>query len=63
MDFSSYLKKLSNLRILNLSGNQIEEVEMTFSMKSLVELNLRGNKIRNLKIGLNVKGLKEIQFD
>lgn len=63
LDFSCYLKKLTNLRILNLSGNQIEEVEMTFSMKSLVELNLRGNKIKNLKIGLNVKGLKEIQFD
>jgi Leucine-rich repeat (LRR) protein len=63
LDFSIYLKKLTNLRILNLSGNQLEEIEITCSMMSLVELNLRGNKIKNLKIGLGVKGLKEIQFD
>lgn len=61
--FSMYFKNLTNLRILNLSGNQIEEIEITCSMKALVELNLRGNKIKNLKIGLNVKGLKEIQLE
>jgi Leucine-rich repeat (LRR) protein len=63
VDFSQHFKKLQNLRILNLSGNQIEEIEMTCSMKSLVELNLRGNKIKALKIGLGVKGLKEVQYD
>ena len=63
IDFSHHLKKLQNLRILNLSGNQIEEIEITSQMKSLMELNLRGNKIREIKIGSGIKGLKEIQFD
>jgi Leucine-rich repeat (LRR) protein len=48
---------------LNLSGNQIEEVDMTSQMKSLMELNLRGNKIREIRIGTGIKGLKEIQFE
>jgi hypothetical protein len=57
------LKKLQNLRILNLSGNQIEELEITCPMKCLMELNLRGNRIKNLKIGTGIKGLKEIQLE
>jgi Leucine-rich repeat (LRR) protein len=57
------LKKLQNLRIINLSGYHIEEVEIGISMKLLMELNLRGNRIRDIKIGSGVKGLKEIQFD
>ena len=63
IDFSkcSFIK-LQNLRILNLSGNQIEEVVISCSMKSLTELNLRGNKIREFEIkdGVTLESLTKL---
>lgn len=50
LDFNQCLHTLQSLRILNLSNNRIEEVEIQCQMKSLVELNLRQNKIKSLVI-------------
>ena len=41
---------LKNVRTLNLSNNQIDEIDINCPMGSLVELNLRQNKIKNLRI-------------
>ena len=51
IDFTSYLKKLTNLRILNLSGNQIGDIgaEKLFAalpeMTNLEELTLYNNQL------------------
>ena len=51
LDFSQCFKKLKNLRVLNLSNNEIKSVEINCSMTNLRELNLRQNKIVDIKIG------------
>ena len=50
VDFSVCFGKLQSLRTLNLSNNQIDEVDINCPMKSLCELNLRQNKIKNIRI-------------
>ena len=42
------LENLSNLRILNLSNNQIQKLEIPSELKKLEELNLRKNHISEL---------------
>jgi Leucine-rich repeat (LRR) protein len=58
---SSGIRDLKSLKNLNLSGNQIETVELDTSIsnpeessetfKNLVEINFRGNKIKEFKLG------------
>lgn len=58
---TSGIKELKALKNLNLSGNQIESVELDTSIsnpeeanetfKNLVEINFRGNKIKEFKLG------------
>lgn len=58
---SSGIRELKSLKNLNLSGNQIETVELDTSIsnpeesnetfKNLVEINFRGNKIKEFKVG------------
>ena len=50
VDFSACFGKLQSLRTLNLSNNQIDEVDINCPMKSLSELNLRQNKIKNIRM-------------
>lgn len=45
------LNHLAELRVLNLAGNQISNVDNLSGMDSLAELNLRRNRIRTVVRG------------
>mmetsp|Transcript_40135 Transcript_40135/g.61307 ORF Transcript_40135/g.61307 Transcript_40135/m.61307 type:complete len:82 (+) Transcript_40135:286-531(+) len=51
---------LQNLRILNMSGNQLEEVHINCPMKALSELNLRGNKLKEFTISSELEALTKL---
>jgi len=50
LSFSNCFSSLKQLRLLNLSNNIIEDIELNVSLPLLCELNLRQNKIKNISI-------------
>jgi Leucine-rich repeat (LRR) protein len=53
------LKSISNVKVVNLSSNLIEVLEVTCKMPNLVELNLRRNQISDVK-DLDLPELKKL---
>jgi Leucine-rich repeat (LRR) protein len=53
------LKSVSNVKVVNLSSNLIEVLEVTCKMPNLLELNLRRNQISDVK-DLDLPELKKL---
>ena len=60
LTFSNCFTSLLNLRVLNLSGNGIEEICLDASLPALNELNLRQNKIRVIEILVKFNKLEKL---
>lgn len=57
------LENMENIRIINASDNNIENIDTLYAFKNLEELDLERNPIRSLKAITHLKKLRKVNID